>query len=118
MGMLIVKYAVTALIIVVVSEVAKRTDRVGALIASLPLVTVMVMIWLHLEHQGTAKIANHAYYTFWYVLPTLPMFLVLPAMLNRGVGFWTSLGANALLTIAAFYVTAMVMKRFGVVLLP
>jgi len=117
MTMLIVKYAVTAFIIVAVSEVAKRTDRLGALIASLPLVTVMVMIWLHLEHQGAAKIANHAYYTFWYVLPTLPMFLVMPAMLHRGIGFWPALIANALLTVACFFLTAIVMKRFGVLLL-
>jgi hypothetical protein len=74
MAFLILKYAVTALVIVVVSEVAKRSDRAGALIASLPLVTVMAMIWLYVEKQPDAKIANHAYYTFWYVLPTMPMF--------------------------------------------
>ena len=76
MYLLITKYAVTAFVIVLVSEIAKRSDRLGALIASLPLVTVMVMIWLHIENQGTEKIANHAWYTFWYVLPTLPMFLL------------------------------------------
>src|SRR3954467_13886252 len=96
----VMKYAVTALIIVAVSEIAKRSDRVGALISSLPLVTVLVMIWLHLERQGTAKISNHAYYTFWYVLPTMPMFLLMPWMLTRGIGFWTSLLAGCSLTIA------------------
>lgn len=117
MIMLIVKYAVTSLIIVTVSEVAKRMDRVGALIASLPFVTVMVMIWLYVEKQGTAKIANHAWYTFWYVLPTLPMFLLLPWMLNRGSSFWTALGAAAALTIVCFWLTALIMKRFGVQLM-
>jgi hypothetical protein len=87
---LIAKYAVTALVIVVVSDVAKRSDRAGALLASLPLVTVMAMIWLHVEKQPDTKIANHAYYTFWHVLPTLPMFLLMPWMFNRGVGFWPS----------------------------
>ena len=90
---LIVKYAVTALVIVVVSEVAKRSDRAGALIASLPLVTVIAMIWLHVEKQPETKIANHAYYTFWYVLPTLPMFLLMPWMMNRAVSFWPSFQA-------------------------
>jgi hypothetical protein len=114
MLMLITKYAVTSLVIVVVSEVAKRSDRVGALIASLPLVTVMVMIWLHVEKQATDKIANHAYYTFWYVLPTLPMFLLMPWMMNRGVSFWLSLLAGCATTIACFAVAAVVLKRFGI----
>ena len=118
MLVLIIKYAVTAFVIVAVSEIAKRADRLGALISSLPLVTIMIMIWLHLENQKAEKIANHAYYTFWYVLPTMPMFLLMPWMLGRGVHFWWSLGASALLTIACFAVTAVVMKRFGVMLMP
>jgi hypothetical protein len=117
MTLLIVKYAVTALVIVLVSEVAKRSDRAGALIASLPLVTVIVMIWLHLEKQSTEKIANHAYYTFWYVLPTLPMFLLMPWMMHRGFGFWPSLVAGCALTIGCFAVAAALLKRFGVVLM-
>ena len=78
MTLLITKYAVTAFVIVLVSEVAKRSDRLGALISSLPFVTIMVRVWLHLEKQGTAKLASHAFYTFGYVMPTMPMFLLLP----------------------------------------
>jgi len=118
MFILIIKYAVTAFVIVAVSEIAKRADRLGALISSLPLVTIMIMIWLHLENQRTDKIANHAYYTFWYVLPTMPMFLLMPWMLGRGVHFWWSLGASALLTVFCFALTAIIMKRFGVMLMP
>lgn len=118
MTFLIVKYAVTALVIVVVSEVAKRSDRVGALIASLPLVTVMVMIWLHLEKQPEAKIANHAYYTFWYVLPTMPMFLLMPWMIRKGLGFWPALGAGCVLTFLCFALAALLLKRIGVDLMP
>jgi hypothetical protein len=114
---LIVKYAVTALVIVLVSEVAKRSDRAGALIASLPLITVMAMIWLHVEKQPGAKIANHAYYTFWYVLPTMPMFLVMPWMMNRGVSFWPSLLTGCGITFGCFAVAAVVLKRFGISLL-
>src|SRR3989338_2375431 len=115
---LITKYAVTAFMIVLVSEVAKRTDRLGALIASLPLVTILVMVWLHLEKQGNQKIGNHAYYTFWYVLPTLPMFLVMPWLMAKGVNFWVSLGICALVTFGCFVLTALVTRRFGVNLLP
>jgi hypothetical protein len=115
---LVTKYAVTALIIVVVSEVAKRSDRLGALIASLPFVTVLVMIWLYLEKQGTEKIANHAYYTFWYVLPTMPMFLLMPWLLHKGIGFWPSLLAGILLTFVCFVLAAYILKRWGISLLP
>lgn len=118
MAFLILKYAVTALVIVVVSEVAKRSDRAGALIASLPLVTVMAMIWLYVEKQPDAKIANHAYYTFWYVLPTMPMFLLMPWMMHRGVSFWLSLAAGFALTIGCFAIAAVVLKRFGIGQLP
>lgn len=116
MTLLLTKYAVTSLIIVLVSELAKRLDRVGAVLSSLPFVTVMVMIWLHLEKQPVGKISNHAWYTFWYVLPTLPMFLLMPWMLNRGHAFWPSLGAGIACTFVCFILTAFVMKRFGVVL--
>jgi F0F1-type ATP synthase assembly protein I len=118
MAMLIAKYAITALVIVLVSEVAKRSDRLGALIASLPIVTVMVMIWLHIEKQPSGKIANHAYYTFWYVLPTMPMFLLMPWMLRKGFGFWPALGSGCVLTFACFALAAVMLKRFGIGLMP
>jgi len=68
----------TAAVVVLVSEAAKRIDRLGALVAALPLVTVLTLIWLRAEKQPETKIANYAWYTFWYVLPTLPMFLLFP----------------------------------------
>ncbi len=118
MLMLITKYLITALVIVVVSEIARRTDRVGALIAALPFVTVMVMVWLHVERQGTEKIVNHAYYTFWYVIPTLPMFLAMPWLLGRGISFWPALGLCIVLTVVCFLLTAWIARFFGVTLIP
>ncbi len=118
MNLLVIKYAVTAAMIVLVSEVAKRSDKLGALISSLPFVTLMVMIWLHLERQGNRKIGLHAYYTFWYVLPTLPMFLVMPWLLDKGMNFWLALAICAAITILSFAATAVLAKRFGVDLMP
>lgn len=113
---LVLKYALTAAIIVLVSETAKRSDKLGALISSLPMVTVLTLIWLHVEKQPAAKLGNHAWYTFWYVLPTLPMFLVFPVTLPR-IGFWPSLGVAAVITFACFALTAVIGRRFGVTLL-
>jgi hypothetical protein len=116
MPWLIVKYLVTAGVVVAVSELAKRSDRLGALIASLPLVTFLALIWLYVEKQPAAKIANHAWYTFWYVVPTLPMFLLFPRLFAR-FGFWPALGLSAVITFVCFVLFAVAVKPFGVKLL-
>ncbi len=116
MTWLIAKYLITSAIVVAVSEIAKRSDRLGAFIAALPLVTFLALIWLYVEDQPAEKIANHAYYTFWYVLPTLPMFLVFPMLLAR-IGFWPTLAACAVITVVLFAVLCKVLERFGIALL-
>ena len=116
MAWLITKYLLTAAVVVLVSEFAKRSDKLGGLLAALPLVTVLALIWLYVEKQPTEKIANHAWYTFWYVLPTLPMFLVFPALLPR-LGFWPTLLACVLLTVVCFALFALLLRRFGIELL-
>ena len=113
---LITKYLITSAIVVAVSEIAKRSDRLGAFIAALPLVTFLALIWLYVEDQPVEKIANHAYYTFWYVLPTLPMFLVFPMLLNR-IGFWPTLAACAVITVVLFAALCKVLEPYGIRLL-
>ena len=116
MNWIIFKYLITAGVVVLISEVAKRSDRLGGLIAALPLVTVLALIWLYVENQSSEKISNHAYYTFWYVLPTLPMFLIFPYLLKK-FGFWITLSLSTMITLIIFYIFAKVMKSFGVDLL-
>jgi F0F1-type ATP synthase assembly protein I len=111
---LITKYAITAFIIVVASEVAKRSDKWGALISSLPFVTMMIMIWLYVEKQSSEKIAMHALYTFCFVIPTLPMFLLMPWMLKQEVGFGSTLLAGILLTFLCFVICAWIGKSFNI----
>ena len=116
MQYLILKYLITAGVVVLVSELARRSDKLGGLIAALPLVTLLTLIWLYVEQQPASKIANHAYYTFWYVLPTLPMFLLFPYLLPKW-GFVISLIACVLFTIIVFLLFALVVKQFGIDLL-
>lgn len=113
---ILTKYLCTALVVVLVSEAAARSDRLGGLVAALPMVTILTLVWLHLERQPSAKIANHAWYTLWYVLPTLPMFAAFPFLLER-LGFWPTLGASVLITLASFGLCALFLKRFGIHLL-
>jgi F0F1-type ATP synthase assembly protein I len=116
MSYVIIKYFITATVVVLVSEFAKTSDKLGGMIASLPLVTVLTLIWLFVENQPTSKIANHAYYTFWYVIPTLPMFLLFPYLLPK-FGFWPTLLSCIVFTLVIFYVYAQVLKSFGIDLL-
>jgi F0F1-type ATP synthase assembly protein I len=116
MAWLMTKYAITAAIVVLVSEIAKRSDKLGGFIAALPLVTVLALIWLHVEQQPEQKLANHAWYTFWYVIPTLPMFLAFPVLLPR-LGFWPALLACVAITVACFGLSVLLLRRFGVELM-
>lgn len=113
---LISKYAITAFMVVLISETAKRSERLGGLLAALPLVTVLVLIWMKLEGQAQEKIAAHAWYTFWYVVPTLPMFILFPFLYQR-TGFWPTLGISCLITLALFALWALLLKRFGIELM-
>ncbi|MDO8345892.1 MAG: DUF3147 family protein [Cellvibrio sp.] len=110
------KYLITAAVVVLITEVAKRSDRLGALVAALPIVTILALIWLYVENQSTEKIANHAWYTFWYAVPTLPMFLVFPWLLPR-ISFWPTLAASVVITVICFGLFALLVKRFGIELL-
>ena len=116
--MTIVKYLITALVIVIASEVAKRTGKVGALITALPLVTILVMTWMHVEKQSADKIAVYAQYTIWYVIPTLPMFPLMYWLLNKGTNYWLCLLLCAVLTVICFLLTTIVGRRFGIELMP
>ncbi|WP_019557418.1 DUF3147 family protein [Thiomicrorhabdus arctica] len=116
MAWIITKYFLTAAVVVLVSELAKRSDKLGGFMAALPLVTVLTLIWLYIENQPVEKIANHAWYTFWYVVPTLPMFLIFPMLLTR-IGFWPSLLACVFITVVCFGLFALVLRHFGVELL-
>lgn len=113
MAWIISKYLITAGLVVLVSELAKRSDKLGALLASLPLVTVLTLVWLYVEKAPSEQISNHAYYTFWYVLPTLPMFITFPWMLGKW-GFWLALLGGVLLTMVCFAITARLAQVFGV----
>lgn len=113
---IVVKYLLTAGMVVLVSELAKRSDRIGGFVSALPLVTVLALTWLYLEKQPQEKIANHAWYTFWYVVPTLPMFLAFPALLPR-IGFWLTLFASVVITVVCFGLFALLVRRFGIELL-
>src|SRR6476659_3417928 len=113
MPYLLVKALLSGIIIAIVSEVAKRYPGWGGLIASLPLVSILGMMWLWRDTHDPVRMAAHAEATFWFVLPTLPMFLLIPAMLRQGYSFWLSLAAGCALTLALYSLMVWAGPRFG-----
>ena len=110
---LVAKALLSGALIAAISEVGKRLPTLGALIASLPLVSVLGMILIWHARPDAENMAVHAGATFWYVLPSLPMFLLIPYLLRSGVGFWPSLIAGCVLTIALYLLMMQVGPRLG-----
>jgi hypothetical protein len=106
---LITKFAATALIVVAVSELAKRSTLAGAILASIPTVSVLAMIWLYLETRDTDRVANLSLDIIWLVLPSLVLFVVLPLALRVGIGFWLSLMAGIAATALAYWGSIQIM---------
>ena len=113
MWYLVFKAALSGVLIAIISEVAKRYPGIGALIASLPLVSVLGMIWLWRDKPDIENMAAHAEATFWFVLPSLPMFLVIPWLMRSGMSFWLSLLIGCGVTIALYSAMVAVGPRFG-----
>ena len=110
---LLIKAALSGMIVAIVSEVAKRYPGFGALIASLPLVSLLGMIWLWRDKPDVPNMAAHVEATFWFVLPSLPMFLLMPWMLRHGIAFWPTVLAGCALTILLYLAMIWIGPRIG-----
>ncbi|THD68716.1 DUF3147 family protein [Phenylobacterium sp.] len=110
---LVIKALISGTIVAAVSEISKRYPGFGGLVASLPLVSVLGMVWLWRDKPDVENMALHSSGTFWFVLPSLPMFLVIPALLRRGLPFWGALGAGSALTVCLYLVMVWIGPRLG-----
>ena len=113
---LLVKAAISGLIIAIASEVARRNTALAALIVSLPLTSILAMIWLWRDTQDAGRVADQVGSTLWYIAPSLPMFVLIPLLLRSGWGFWTALGLGCALTFVLYLLAVWVAQRFGVTL--
>ena len=109
----VVKVAVSALLIVAVSEIAKRHSLLAALVASLPIVSILAMIWLYIETSDVARISALSYQIFWLVIPSLALFLLIPVFINWGFGFWLSMGAAVAVMMVFYFAMLYFQISFG-----
>lgn len=109
-----IKVAVTVAVVVAVSEIAKRNSLWGAVLASLPLTSLLAFVWLYVETGNTQGVAQLSQSIFWLVLASLPLFLALPFLLRLGWSFWPSLGAACLVTVAAYFALIWLLSQLHV----
>ncbi len=112
----VIKALISGIIIAAASEAAKRSPAIGAVILSLPLMSILAFIWLWRDTGDTERIASLAQSTFWFVLPTLPLFLILPALLRGGAGFWISLGLSCLVSLLLYGAMVWTLGKLGITL--
>jgi len=110
----ILKAMISGVIVATASETARRSPALGALVASLPVVSILGIVWLWRDTGDPERVAAHAKATLWYVLPSLPFFVVFPAMLRNGLGFWMSLGLGCLMTAVLYFATTLLLERAGI----
>ena len=109
---IIFKIIITAILIVAITEIAKLNDRIGGLITALPITTFIILFWLNYENNTVEKISNHVSYTLLYALPTLPMFLVFPYLINK-FGFYWSIFISVLITSFFVIIIHYLSKKYG-----
>lgn len=114
MGWYLTKLVITAVLIVLISEISKRSSLVGAILASVPLVSVLGMIWLYVDTGDVSKITSLSTSIFWLVLPSLSLFVALPVLLAQQVPFYLSMTISLAIMIACYFAMVFVLGKFEV----
>jgi hypothetical protein len=114
MSFYLIKIVVTTGLVVVISEIAKRSSLIGAILASIPLVSVLAMLWLYIDTKDVAKVSSLSVNIFWLVMPSLILFITLPVMLKQGLNFYLSLSLSVGLTALCYLLLIVLLNHFGV----
>ena len=108
-----IKVFISSGIIVLVSEIAKKDNLIGGLIASIPIVSVLSLIWLYVDTNDIDKVKALANGILWMVVPSMSLFIVLPILINYGIKFYLSLTISVLVTMVCYLLTISLMNNFG-----
>ncbi|MFT6836269.1 MAG: putative membrane protein (GlpM family) [Francisellaceae bacterium] len=108
------KILITSVLIVAIAEISKRSSVIAAILASLPLVSILAMLWLYIDTKNIHKVSELSHGVFWLVIPSLSFFLSLPFFLKKNWGFYLSMGSALLVTICCYFIMLMLLKQFGV----
>jgi hypothetical protein len=114
MAYYIVKVFITAILVVLISEISKRSSLIGAISASLPIVSILAFIWLYIDTKSVGKISDLSIGIFWLVIPSLSLFLVLPLLLKFRINFYASLMISCAIMISLYFTMLSILKRFNI----
>ena len=114
MAYYIVKVVISAILIVAISEISKRSTLIGAVLASIPLVSVLAMIWLYIDTRDVARVTGLATGIFWLVLPSLALFISLPLLLKQGFNFYLSMTVSILITVICYWLMVTILDQAGI----
>jgi hypothetical protein len=110
----VLKLVISAVLIVAISEISKRYSLTAGILASLPIVSVLAMIWLYIDTASIQKVSKLSTSIFWMVLPSLSLFLMLPLLLKNKVAFYPALIISSLVMVVLYYVMILVLRKFGI----
>jgi hypothetical protein len=110
----LIKILSSAVILVLVSEISKRSTLAGSILASLPLMSLLAIIWMYIDTRDLQKISELSGGIFWMVIPSLLFFILLPLLLRRQVNFWLALGISSALMISLYFLMIFVLRKFGI----
>lgn len=105
---------VTAILVVAIAEISKRSSFAGAVLASVPLISVLAMTWLYIDTRDITRVSNLSTAVFWLVIPSLALFLTLPLLLKQGLNFYLSIGISIGLTIGCYWIMVSALNHFGI----
>jgi len=114
MGYYIIKIVITTLLVVLISEIAKRSSLMGAILASIPLVSVLGMLWLYIDTKDISKVSALSSSIFYLVLPSLSLFVALPLLLKQGINFYLSLSLSVGITVLCYWLMVSALSHFGI----
>lgn len=108
------KIVLSAVLIVLISEIAKRNSLAGAMLAAIPLVSIIAMTWMYIDTQSSAKAVDFSRSIIWLILPSMTLFLVFPFLIKKGLGFYISMGISIVMTMFAYYSVLFILDKFGI----
>ena len=110
----IVKILISAILIALISEVSKRSTFFGAILASIPLVSVMAMIWLYIDTNDSLQVVQLSKSIFWLVIPSLVLFITFPFFIRLQLSFYTALSASLIAMVITYFITIAILNKFDI----
>ena len=114
MGYYLTKIVITTILIILISEIARKSSFAAAILASIPLISVLAMIWLYIDSNDIQKVSNLSTSVFWLVIPSLALFISLPLLLKQGFNFYLSMSLSIAITVGCYWLMVSVLLHYGV----